>query len=121
MGLFSGSFGTGLMTGLATSVDKSLRNAMDKRDEELSSARKFWQQRQAQKMDAAMDQERIAVAGKIFNDIEDEELEAEAEADAEETDKVETAPEGEESEEVEASAETEETPTEKDEVEGHPV
>ena len=53
MGLFSGSFGTGLMTGLATSVDKSLRNAMDKRDEELSSARKFWQQRQAQKMDAA--------------------------------------------------------------------
>ena len=32
MGLFSGSFGTGLVTGLATSVDKSLRNAMDKRD-----------------------------------------------------------------------------------------
>ena len=51
MGLFSGSFGTGLVTGLATSVDKSLRNAMDKRDQELSSARKFWQQRQAQKLD----------------------------------------------------------------------
>lgn len=53
MGLFSGSFGTGLVTGLATSVDKSLRNAMDKRDEELSAARSFWQTRQAQKMDAA--------------------------------------------------------------------
>jgi hypothetical protein len=51
MGLFSGSFGTGLMTGLATSVDKSLRNAMDKRDKELSAARTFWQQRQAQKLD----------------------------------------------------------------------
>lgn len=53
MGLFSGSFGTGLVTGLATSVDKSLRNAMDKRDKELSAARSFWQTRQAQKMDAA--------------------------------------------------------------------
>ena len=53
MGLFSGSFGTGLVTGLATSVDKSLRTAMDKRDKELSAARTFWQQRQAQKMDAA--------------------------------------------------------------------
>lgn len=51
MGLFSGSFGTGLVTGLATSVDKSLSNAMDKRDEEMSSARKFWQTRQAQKLD----------------------------------------------------------------------
>lgn len=51
MGLFSGSFGTGLVTGLATSVDKSLRNAMDKRDEEMSRARQFWQTRQAQKLD----------------------------------------------------------------------
>lgn len=51
MGLFSGSFGTGLITGLATSVDKSLRNAMDKRDEEMSRARQFWQTRQAQKLD----------------------------------------------------------------------
>lgn len=53
MGLFSGSFGTGLVTGLASSVDKSLRAAMDKRDSELSAARQFWQQRQAQKMDLA--------------------------------------------------------------------
>ncbi len=53
MGLFSGSFGTGLITGLASGVDKSLRAAMDKRDKELSAARTFWQQRQAQKMDLA--------------------------------------------------------------------
>jgi|9_EtaG_2_1085328.scaffolds.fasta_scaffold02018_7 hypothetical protein len=58
MGLFSGSFGTGLVTGLATSVDKSLRNAMDKRDEEMSAARKFWQTRQAQKMDLAEERDR---------------------------------------------------------------
>lgn len=53
MGLFSGSFGTGLVTGLASGFDKSLRDAMSKRDEELSNARSFWQTRQAQKMDAA--------------------------------------------------------------------
>ena len=58
MGLFSGSFGTGLVTGLATSVDKSLRNAMDKRDEEMSRARQFWQTRQAQKMDLAEERDR---------------------------------------------------------------
>lgn len=51
MGLFSGSFGTGLVKGLATSVDKSLRDAMDKRTEEMSRARQFWQTRQAQKLD----------------------------------------------------------------------
>jgi hypothetical protein len=53
MGLFSGSFGSGLITGLATGLDKSLKDAMDKRDEEVSVARKFWQTRQAQKMDLA--------------------------------------------------------------------
>lgn len=60
MGLFSGSFGTGLVTGLATSVDKSLRNAMDKRDEEMSAARRFWQTRQAQKLDMKEDHDRRA-------------------------------------------------------------
>ena len=70
MGLFSGSFGTGLVTGLATSVDKSLRNAMDKRDEELSSARKFWQQRQAQKMDLA--EQRDSRIKKSLNRLIDE-------------------------------------------------
>ena len=53
MGLFSGGFGTGLVEGLATSVDQSLRDAMDKRDKELSRARQFWETRQAQKMDLA--------------------------------------------------------------------
>ena len=53
MGLFSGSFGSGLITGLATGVDKSLKDAMSKRDEEISVAKKFWQTRQAQKMDLA--------------------------------------------------------------------
>ena len=104
------------------SEDNTLENMIDyAANADFNKANAIFNDMIAQKMDAAIDQERIAVAGKIFNDIEDEELEAEAEADAEETDKVETAPEGEESEEVEASAETEETPTEKDEVEGHPV
>ena len=58
MGLFSGSFGTGLVTGLATSVDKSLQDALDKRDSEMSSARKFWQTRQAQKLDLAEAEDR---------------------------------------------------------------
>ena len=60
MGLFSGSFGTGLVTGLATSVDKSLQDALDKRDSEMSSARKFWQTRQAQKLDLAEAEDRRA-------------------------------------------------------------
>lgn len=60
MGLFSGSFSKGLVTGLATSVDKSLRNAMDKRDEEMSSARRFWQTRQAQKLDLKEEHDRRA-------------------------------------------------------------
>ena len=51
MGLFSGSFGKGLVTGLATGVDKSLRDALDKRDQEMSRARQFLQTRQAQKLD----------------------------------------------------------------------
>ena len=63
----------------------------------------------AQKMDAAMDQERIATANKIFNDIEPEELEAEAEADEEPRETAET-------EETSESEETDEA-----EVEGHPV
>ena len=45
------TFWTGFATGLAKSVDTSLQNAMDKRDKELSKAKTFWQQRQAQKLD----------------------------------------------------------------------
>ena len=53
MGLFSGSFGTGLITGLASSVDRSMRDAIDRRNSELSEARKYIQTRQAAKLDAA--------------------------------------------------------------------
>lgn len=60
MGLFSGSFGTGLVTGLASSIDKSLQTAMTKRDEEMSRARRFWETRQAQKMDLADEHDRRA-------------------------------------------------------------
>ena len=55
MGLFSGGFGSGLVEGLAEGVDQSLKNAMEKRDKELSSAKEFWMTRQAQKMDLADD------------------------------------------------------------------
>ena len=112
---------TSLQEETVMSEDNTLENMIDyAANADFNKANAIFNDMIAQKMDAAMDQERIAVAGKIFNDIEDEELEAEAETDAKDTDQVETAPEGEESEEVEASAETEETPTE-DEVEGHPV
>ena len=46
------SFWTGFTTGLASSVDRSLQNAMEKRDREISAAKSFWQQRQAAKMEA---------------------------------------------------------------------
>ena len=45
------SFWTGFATGLAKSVDQGLKKAMDKRDDELSRAKTFWQTRQAQKLD----------------------------------------------------------------------
>jgi len=60
MGLFSGSFGTGLASGLATSVDKSMTDAMDKRDKDMSRARSFWETRQAQKQDIAEDETKRA-------------------------------------------------------------
>ena len=104
------------------SEDNALENMIDyAANNDFNKANAIFNDMIAQKMDAAIDQERIAIAGKIFNDVDPEELEAEAEADAEEVDNIETAEEGEESEEVEASDETEETPTEEDGVEGHPV
>jgi hypothetical protein len=45
------TFWTGFATGLAKSVDQGLKKAMDKRDDELSRAKTFWQTRQAQKLD----------------------------------------------------------------------
>ena len=52
MGLFSGSFGTGFVTGLASSVDKSMRDALERRSSELSEARKYIKTRNAAKEDA---------------------------------------------------------------------
>ena len=43
------SFWTGFTTGLASSVDRGLQNAIKKRDEELSEAKRFWMARQADK------------------------------------------------------------------------
>lgn len=60
MGFFSGSFGAGLAQGLASSVDRQLQTAMDKRDEDVSRARQFWEMRQAQKMDLADEHDRRA-------------------------------------------------------------
>ena len=77
----------------AMSEDNTIENMIDyAANSEFNKANAVFNHMIAQKMDGAMDQERIAVAGRIFNDIEPEELEAEAEAD-----------------EIEAAAETEET------------
>jgi len=43
------SFWTGFTTGLASSVDKGLQRAIEKRDGELSTAKKFWMQTKATK------------------------------------------------------------------------
>jgi hypothetical protein len=43
------SFWTGFTTGLASSVDKGLQRAIEKRDGELSAAKKFWMQTKATK------------------------------------------------------------------------
>ena len=91
------------------SEDNTIENMIDyAANADFNKANTVFNNMIAQKMDAAMDQERIAVAGKVFNDVEPEELEAEAEAD-----------------EIEATAETEEASeseeTDEAEVEGHPV
>ena len=43
------SFWTGFSTGLASSIDKGLQSAIERRQDELSSAKKFWMQREATK------------------------------------------------------------------------
>ena len=53
MGIFGGSFGRGLVTGLAEGATRSIQAALDKRDEELSSARKYLRERRAQREDRA--------------------------------------------------------------------
>ena len=51
MGIFGGSFGTGLAKGLAEGSTKALQDAMDKREEELSTAQKYMMIRQQQKQE----------------------------------------------------------------------
>ena len=90
----------------AMSEDNTIENMIDyAANADFNKANTVFNNMIAQKMDAAMDQERIATANKIFNDIEPEELEAEAKAD--------------EAEETAEAAESEET--DEAEVEGHPV
>ena len=43
------SFWTGFSTGLASSIDRGLQSSMERRRDELSSAKKFWMQREATK------------------------------------------------------------------------
>ena len=47
------SFWTGFTTGLASSVDRGLQKAIERRDGELSRAKDFWMQRKAAKLEAA--------------------------------------------------------------------
>ena len=92
----------------AMSEDNTIENMIDyAANAEFNKANAIFSTLISQKMDGAMDQERVAVADKVFNDVDPEELEAEAQADGEETDQVETPEETEE--------------TEESEVEGHPV
>ena len=90
------------------SEDNTIENMIDyAANADFNKANTVFNNMIAQKMDAAMDQERIATANKIFNDIEPEELEAEAEAD--------------EAEETAETEEPESEETDEAEVEGHPV
>ena len=67
------------------SEDNTLENMIDyAANADFNKANAIFNDMIAQKMDAAIDQERIAIAGKIFNDVDPEELEAETEADGEE-------------------------------------
>jgi hypothetical protein len=53
MGFFSGGFGTGLVEGLAEGATRSINVALDRREEELSTARKYLRERRSQKMEQA--------------------------------------------------------------------
>lgn len=68
------SFWTGFTTGLASSVDRGLQKAVEKRDGELSRAKEFWMQRKATKLEKA-EEEKAAYdkkAEKAYNRLADE-------------------------------------------------
>ena len=54
------SFFTGFATGLASSLDKGLQTAMDKRSKQISKAEDFIMQRQADKQDLADKRDKMA-------------------------------------------------------------
>ena len=68
--------------------------------QEYNKATEIFNDLIGQKMSAALDQEKVAVANKIFNDVEPEELDAEA-------DETETAEEADADDTVEDDADTE--------------
>lgn len=55
-----GMFAKGLVKGLAGSIDKNLQMAMARRQDDVSRAKSFWMTRQAQKLDAAEEHDRMA-------------------------------------------------------------
>ena len=68
------SFWTGFTTGLASSVDRGLQKAIERRDGELSRAKEFWMQRKATKLEKA-EEEKAAYdkkAEKAYNRLADE-------------------------------------------------
>ena len=48
MGFFSGSFGKGLVAGVAQGASRTIQQTLDKREEEMSTARKYMQTRRMQ-------------------------------------------------------------------------
>ena len=55
-----GMFAKGLVKGLAGSIDRNLQMAMSRRQDDVSRAKTFWMTRQAQKLDAADEHDRMA-------------------------------------------------------------
>lgn len=55
-----GMFAKGLVKGLAGNIDKNLQMAMSRRQDDVSRAKTFWMTRQAQKLDAAEEHDRMA-------------------------------------------------------------
>lgn len=55
-----GMFAKGLVKGLAGSIDRNLQMAMSRRQDDVSRAKTFWMTRQAQKLDAAEEHDRMA-------------------------------------------------------------
>ena len=55
-----GMFAKGLVKGLAGSIDRNLQMAISRRQDDVSRAKTFWMTRQAQKLDAAEEHDRMA-------------------------------------------------------------